>query len=172
MKQENMLQAWSSKAQGPTGQLTTSSRLENIYITTLKLFESMIMVHYLFIYLNSLHQLVMVLNHCPQAHAKVWHTYDSQWRHNQNGNQVQMKDLQSCHKLIVILSWEIWKRSASCCRFGGDFTVWRLGRASGHYQPEGHRGSWEICPVLHGLVCYTRLPWRLPSGHEGLHRYI
>lgn len=43
----------------------------------------------------SLSQLVMLLNHCPQAHAKVWHTYDSQWRRAQNGKQVQVKDLQT-----------------------------------------------------------------------------
>lgn len=47
-----------------------------------------------------------------------------------------------------------------------------LGGTRGHHQPEGHRSSREIHPVLHGMVCYSPLQWRLPSGYERLHRYV
>lgn len=57
-------------------------------------------------------------------------------------------------------------------RPGWDLANGWLGRTSGHHQPEGHWGSREIHPVLHGMVCHSHLQRRLPPGYERLYRYV
>lgn len=72
----------------------------------------------------------------------------------------------------TVLSVLVLRAVVHICRSGWHLSVWRLGRAGGYHQPERHRSSWEICPVLPGLVCHTHLSWRLPSSDERLHWYV
>lgn len=102
-----------------------------------------------------------------QAHAKVWHTYDIQWRSKQKGKK----------KNFICVTEDKFPPFIFCTvklpcvsRSGRDLANGWLGWTSGHLQPEGHWSSREIPPVLRGLVCYSHLPWRLPPGYERLHR--
>lgn len=38
-----------------------------------------------------------------QAHAKVWHTYDTQWRNKQKGNTVPQQQESGGHSERVVL---------------------------------------------------------------------
>lgn len=100
-----------------------------------------------------------------QAHAKVWHSYDMQWRGKQKGKQGRGggSHVDSCLWVLTVI--------VDVCRFSWNLSGGRLGRASGHQQPERHWSSREIRPVLPRLVRHLHLSRRLPPSDERLHRY-
>lgn len=70
----------------------------------------------------------------------------------------------------IVVYW-CWHVIVHVCRFSWNLSGGRLGRTSGHQQPERHRGSGEIRPVLPRLVRHPHLSRRLPPSDERLHRY-
>lgn len=75
-----------------------------------------------------------------QAHAKVWHTYDMQWRSKQKGKKKKTRQHNFILVEFVIDKFPRCLTVKLLCvsRPGWDLANGRLGGTRGHHQPEGH----------------------------------